>query len=369
MSSSARDNSDPYAQTVVGHQVPHLSGLKHVTGEAVYVDDIPAYANEGHLALVLSTRAHAKLLSVDPSEALEMDGVLSYVDWRDMPSKKANCWGTAAQDEYFFAEDEVTCHGQIIGAVVAKTKLQAQRAARKVKVEYEDLPIILTIEEAVAAKSFFPSYDRRMSRGKPTSTALAESECTLSGTLRMGGQEHFYLETMGTLAIPKLESGEMEIIASTQDPTGTQRWVAQVTGVPRNRIVAKCKRMGGGFGGKESRTAMVRRLARSDTSAPASRRLISASSRPSTTPYSFPQFAPSLPRSCVVPSDACSSATKISRSRASGILSSSSGRSASPSRASSPLSTPTSMPTVATRSTSLEEVRSARTSVRDAKLS
>ncbi|BGP22254.1 xanthine dehydrogenase/oxidase [Rhodotorula toruloides] len=257
ISSSTRDNSDPYAQTVVGHQVPHLSGLKHVTGEAIYVDDIPPYANEGQLALVLSTRAHAKLLSVDPSEALEMDGVLTYVDWHDMPSRKANCWGTAAQDEYFFAEDEVTCHGQIIGAIVAKTKLEAQRAARKVKIEYEDLPIVLTIEEAVRAKSFFQSYDRRMSRGKPTSAALAESECTLSGTLRMGGQEHFYLETMASLAIPKLESGEMEIIASTQDPTGTQRWVAQATGVPRNRIVAKSKRMGGGFGGKESRTAML----------------------------------------------------------------------------------------------------------------
>lgn len=146
-SSSTRDNSDPYAQNVVGKQVAHSSGLKHCTGEAIYSDDMPAWSNEGHLALVLSSRAHAKLPSVDPSDALDAPGVLTYVDWRDLPSEKANVWGPAAQDELFFAKDEVTSHGAIIGAVVAKTKLQAQRAARLVKVEYEDLPMILTIDE------------------------------------------------------------------------------------------------------------------------------------------------------------------------------------------------------------------------------
>lgn len=257
ISSSKRDNSDPYAQTVLGTQVPHVSGLKHATGEAIYLDDMPNFANEGYLSLVLSTKSHAKILSVSADEALEMDGVLTYVDWRDLPSEKANAWGTAAIDEFFFAKDEVTCHGQIIGAIVAKTKLQAQRAARKVKVEYEELPLILTIEEALEANSFHVMYDRRIACGKPTQEALAESENTLSGTLRLGGQEHFYLETMAALAVPKLESGEMECFSSTQDPSGTQRWVAQATGVPRNRIVAKSKRLGGGFGGKESRTAMI----------------------------------------------------------------------------------------------------------------
>lgn len=242
---------------MLGTQVPHVSGLKHATGEAIYLDDMPSFANEGYLSLVLSTKSHAKIRSVDTEEALEMEGVLTYVDWRDLPSEKANAWGTAAIDEFFFAKDEVTCHGQIIGAIVAKTKLQAQRAARKVKVEYEDLPLILTIEEALEADSFHVMYDRRIACGKPTKEALAESENTLSGTLRLGGQEHFYLETMAALAVPKLESGEMECFSSTQDPSGTQRWVAQATGVPRNRIVAKSKRLGGGFGGKESRTAMV----------------------------------------------------------------------------------------------------------------
>ncbi|GAA6006159.1 hypothetical protein JCM10207_000545 [Rhodosporidiobolus poonsookiae] len=257
ISTATRDNNMPYAQQVVGHSIPHVSGLKHTTGEAVYVDDIPTFANEGYLALVLSTVAHGKILSVDAEPALEMDGVLTYVDWRDLPSEKANAWGTAAVDEFFFAKDEVTCHGQILGAVVAKSKIIAQKAARAVKIEYKMLPRILTIEEAVAANSFHPSYERRMSRGDKISEALANSEFILSSSTRMSGQEHFYLETMAALAVPKLESGEMEVFASTQALTDTQRWVAQVTGVPRNRIVAKSKRLGGGFGGKETRTAML----------------------------------------------------------------------------------------------------------------
>ncbi|BGP37400.1 hypothetical protein JCM10450v2_001310 [Rhodotorula kratochvilovae] len=257
LSSATRDNSDPYAQEVVGKQVPHASGLQHTTGEAVYCDDMPPYANEGYLTLVLSTRAHAKLLSVDTSEALDAPGVLTYVDWRDLPSEKANVWGPAAQDELFFAKDEVTSHGAIIGAVVATTKLQAQRAARLVKVQYEDLPKVLTIDEAIAANSYHEMYDRRMSRGTAIATALAEAEHTLSGTTFTPSQEHFYLETQACIAVPKLESGEMEIYSSTQALTKTQAVVAQVTGVARNRVVAKVKREGGAFGGKESRTCML----------------------------------------------------------------------------------------------------------------
>ncbi|GAA5829050.1 hypothetical protein JCM11251_004108 [Rhodosporidiobolus azoricus] len=258
ISSSTRDNSTPsHAKTHVGQAIPHVSGLKHTTGEAVYIDDMPPYANEAYLALVLSTRAHATILSVDTEEALDMPGVLTYVDWRDLPSEKANIWGSAVQDEMFFAKEEVTSHGGIIGAVVAKSKLEAQKAARKVKVEYGDLPVILTIEEALAVGSFHHAYDRRMAKGTEINEAMANSECVLEGSVRMGGQEHFYLETMAAVAVPKLESGEMEVFASTQALTDTQRWVAQATGVPRNRIVARSKRLGGGFGGKETRTAML----------------------------------------------------------------------------------------------------------------
>ncbi|KAG6841815.1 hypothetical protein C0991_006699 [Blastosporella zonata] len=256
--SGRRDNSEPYSQEVVGKPEPHLSGLKHTTGEAVYTDDMPTLQNEGYGALVLSTRAHAKIISVDASKALEMNGVIAFVSHTDMPSPKANVWGAAALDEVFLAVDEVTAYGQPIGMIVAKTKLQAHRAARAVEVGYEDIkPLILTIEEAVEKGSFHQQYDRRMERGDDVDEVLKGVDHVAEGTTRMGGQEHFYLETMACLAVPKLESGEMEVFSSTQALTDCQRWVAQVTGVPRNRIVARGKRMGGGFGGKETRCSQL----------------------------------------------------------------------------------------------------------------
>ncbi|THH12808.1 hypothetical protein EW146_g7346 [Bondarzewia mesenterica] len=255
VSSGSRDNSDPYAQDIVGRQIPHLSGLKHTTGEAVYTDDMPRVGNEGYGALVISDKAHARLVSVDPSAALEMPGVLAWVDHRDVASPAANWWGHA-HDEEFFKSEFVTAHGQPIGLVVADTKINAQAAARLVKVEYEILPALLTIEEAIEAGSFF-DYDRRMKKGKPIETAFAEAEFVFEGTSRMGGQEHFYLETQGCLIVPKLEDGEMEVFSSTQALNATQDFVAQATGVPRNRIVARGKRMGGGFGGKETRSIQL----------------------------------------------------------------------------------------------------------------
>lgn len=217
ISSSSRDNSDPYALETVGRQFPHNSGLKHVTGEAVYIDDMPSVGNEAFAGLVLSTRAHAKILSVDPRAALEQEGVLAFVDHRDLPNERANYWGSAAIDEVFFAVDEVISHGQIIGAVVAKNRIIASKAAKLVKIEYEDLPVVLTIEEvsaesllspptrwitnalpsprqAIEQKSFHPQYNRRIARGIEIETALAESDFVLEGMTRMGGQEHFYLE-------------------------------------------------------------------------------------------------------------------------------------------------------------------------------
>ncbi|KAG5636984.1 hypothetical protein H0H81_006190 [Sphagnurus paluster] len=257
-SSGRRDNSDPYASEVVGKQEPHLSGLKHTTGEAVYTDDMPHQQNEGYGALVLSTRAHAKIIDVDASAALELDDVYTFVSHKDLPNPKANYWGSVALDEVFFAVDEVTAYGQPIGMVVAKTKIIAQKAARAVKVTYEDLESpILTIEDALEKKSFHELYDRRIARGDDIDAALREAEHVAEGTTRMGGQEHFYLETMACLAVPKFESGEMEVFSSTQALADCQRWVAQVTGVPRNRVVARGKRMGGGFGGKETRSSQL----------------------------------------------------------------------------------------------------------------
>jgi xanthine dehydrogenase/oxidase len=236
------DASIAYSEKVMGKGNPHLAALKQCTGEAQYTDDIPHQKNELIGRLVLSTKAHAKLLKVDPAPALDMPGVVAWVDRHDVVSPEANWWGAPVCDEVFFAEDEVFTAGQPIGMVLATSAQQAEAAARKVLVTYEELPAIYTIEEAVEQQSFFEHY-RYIKKGD-VEKAFAECDHVISGTTRMGGQEHFYLETNATVAIPKPEDGEMEIWSSTQNTTETQAYAAQATGVANNKIVAKVKRLG-----------------------------------------------------------------------------------------------------------------------------
>ncbi|RPB28040.1 xanthine dehydrogenase [Terfezia boudieri ATCC MYA-4762] len=250
-----QDATVTYEQRVYGKGVPHVAAMKQTTGEATYTDDIPLQRGELFGCMVLSTKAHAKLLKVDPSAALDLPGVVEYVDHNDLPSAQANWWGAPMCDEVFFAVDEVFTAGQPIGMIVAETATQASAAARAVRVEYEELPALFSMEEAIEAGSFFEHY-RNIRRGKPIEEALAEADHVFTGVSRIGGQEHFYLETNATIAIPK-EDGEMEIISSTQNPTEVQTYIAQVLAVPTNRVVAKVKRLGGGFGGKETRSVQL----------------------------------------------------------------------------------------------------------------
>ncbi|XP_022782226.1 xanthine dehydrogenase/oxidase-like [Stylophora pistillata] len=244
---------DHFEEDMVGRPVPHLAAAKQATGEAIYCDDIPKYAGELYLGIVWSTRAHANIVSVDPGEALSLPGVKGYISAEDVPGD--NVTGYAADDEEIFATEKVSCVGQVIGAIAAETQAQAQRAAKMVKVTYEDLPKILTIEEAIAADSF---YDCQLSFEKgDLETGFAESQHLLEGEMRFGGQEHFYLETQVTIAVPKGEDGEMELFVSTQNPTLTQKLAARALGVPHNRVVVRTKRLGGGFGGKDSRNCFL----------------------------------------------------------------------------------------------------------------
>jgi xanthine dehydrogenase/oxidase len=247
--------AEAYEQKILGTERPHVAAMKQCTGEAQYTDDIPLQRNELYGCLVLSTKAHAKLLNVDPEPALDLPGVAAWVDHRDLASPEANWWGAPSCDELFFAVDEVFTAGQPIGMILADTAKRAEQAARAVKVEYEDLPAIFTIEEAIEKESFFNHY-RYIKKGD-TDQAFAEADHVFSGTARMGGQEHFYLETQACLAVPKPEDGEMEIFSSTQNPAETQAYVSKVVGVAANKIVTRVKRMGGGFGGKETRSIQL----------------------------------------------------------------------------------------------------------------
>lgn len=213
------DCSVAYEKEITGKSNPHLAALKQTTGEAQYTDDIPPLKNELHGCWVLSTKPHAKIKSIDYSVALDMPGVVDYVDKNDMPSAEANKFGAPHFDEVFFADGVVHTAGQPIAMVLATSASRAQEAARAVKVEYEELPAVLTMEEAVEQESFHPFY-REIKRGD-TEAAFKSCDHVFTGTVRMGGQEHFYLETNACLVVPKPEDGEMEIFASTQNANET----------------------------------------------------------------------------------------------------------------------------------------------------
>uniref|UniRef100_A0A3Q2NRA5 Xanthine dehydrogenase n=1 Tax=Fundulus heteroclitus TaxID=8078 RepID=A0A3Q2NRA5_FUNHE len=234
---------------VVGRPIMHLSALKQATGEAMYCDDVPLYENELYLALITSTKAHARILSVDAAAAERSPGVVCCLFASDVPG--SNITGMR-QDETVF----VTCVGHIVGAVVADTQLHAQRAAKAVKIQYEELEPVVTIQEAIVAQSFYKPI--RTIQCGDLEAGFKQADHILDGEIHIGGQEHFYLETNVTLAVPR-EDGEMELFISSQSPSDSQVTgkSPKALGVPANRVLVRVKRMGGGFGGKESRTSVL----------------------------------------------------------------------------------------------------------------
>uniref|UniRef100_A0A2D4HXB2 Xanthine dehydrogenase/oxidase n=4 Tax=Micrurus TaxID=8634 RepID=A0A2D4HXB2_MICLE len=237
---------------MVGRPLMHLSAAKQASGEAVYCDDIPSYTNELYLTLVTSSKAHAKITSIDTTEAQCVPGFVCFVSDQDVPG--SNTTGIC-NDETIFAKDIVTCVGHIIGAVLADTQEHSRRAAKAVKIIYEELTPIITIQEAIEKESFFKT-DRKIEKGN-IQKGFEEADHIVEGEMHIGGQEHFYLETHCTIAVPKGEDGEMELFVSTQNLAKTQDLVANALGVPANRILVRVKRMGGGFGGKEARSIIL----------------------------------------------------------------------------------------------------------------
>ena len=213
------DATKAYEQRVLGKANPHVAALKQCTGEAQYTDDIPVQKNELYGHLVLSKKAKARIKNIDVTPAMELIGVADWVDRHDLPNPKANWWGAPSCDETFFAEDEVFSAGQPIGMVLADSAKNAEAGARAVRVDYEELPAIFTIEDAIVHQSYFDHY-RYINIGD-VDKAFAEADHVFEGTTRMGGQEHFYLETQACVIVPKPEDGEMEVWSSTQNPSET----------------------------------------------------------------------------------------------------------------------------------------------------
>ena len=233
--------------SAAGRSVPHESARAQVSGTAHYVDDLPEVRGTLYAAPILSTVAHGRLKNVDAAAALAMPGVQGIVLSADIPGDKV--LAAFAHDEPIFASDAVQHVGQVIGLVVADTVMQARAAARAVKLDIEALPALLDVREAYAAQSYVlpPVFVRRGDAG----AALAAAPHTLSGQLEVGGQEHFYLEGQVAYVLPQ-EQGQWQVHSSTQHPGEVQHWVAHALGLANHAVKVECRRMGGGFGGKET---------------------------------------------------------------------------------------------------------------------
>ena len=230
-----------------GQSLAHESARHQVQGLAPYIDDLPELRGTLHAAPILSPVAHGKLLGVDVAAVLAMPGVVDVVLAADIPGDPL--LATFVHDEPIFARDTVQHVGQVIGLVLAETVMQARRAARAVKLDIEALPAVLTARQAHAAQSYvLPPVT--VKRGEPEQ-ALKQAKHTLSGSFEVGGQEHFYLEGQIAYALPQ-EQQQWLIYSSTQHPGEIQHWVAHALGLDNHRVRVECRRMGGGFGGKET---------------------------------------------------------------------------------------------------------------------
>ena len=231
----------------VGTPIPHDSAQLHVTGRARYVDDQPVPAGTLHLAFGLSTVAHGEITAIDLSAVRAAPGVVMVMQAADLPF--ANDVSPSAHDEPMLATGTVHYVGQPIFMVVAESHLAARKAAKLGKISYKERPALLTVDQALAANSRFEAGPVVWTKGD-AAAAIAASPRVIEGTFDMGGQEHFYLESQAALALP--QEGGMIIQSSTQHPTEIQHKVAEAIGLPMSAVRVEMRRMGGGFGGKES---------------------------------------------------------------------------------------------------------------------
>ena len=231
--------------------LPHDSALRHVSGTAIYVDDIPEPVGLLYVHLGMSQRAHARLVSMDLDAVRASPGVVAVLTAADIPGE--NDVSPVIHDDKLFADGEVVCVGQSLFAVAATSIAAARAAAARAVVVYEDLPAAITIAQARAADLKIEA-SQRMARGD-AADALAASPRRLQGTMAIGGQDHFYLEGQVALATPG-EGGDVHVWSSTQHPSEVQHLIARVLDVPHTSVTVEVRRMGGGFGGKETQASL-----------------------------------------------------------------------------------------------------------------
>ena len=246
----ARKRLDAQIETgPLGTARTHDSAAKHVAGEALYIDDVAEPAGLVHAYLGLAEIAHGRLVSLELDPVRSAPGVLDVLTATDIPGAN-DISSTHRHDEPVFATDRILYHGQPLFAVIAETREAARHAAALAKAAYEEAKPVLDVAAARAAGGAFVTDPLKLERGD-VAAALAASPRRLKGSLEIGGQDHFYLEGQIALAIPG-EDRDMLVLSSTQHPSEVQHMVANVLGVASHAVTVEVRRMGGGFGGKET---------------------------------------------------------------------------------------------------------------------
>jgi len=255
---AASDFSSTKITGGVATDLRHDSAHKHVTGEAVYIDDMPEPAGTLHAYLGLSAIAHGAIRAIDLSQVEAAPGVVAVLAARDIPGEN-DISSTGHHDEPIFAETEVQFFGQPIFAVVAETREAARRACRLAKIEYEERPAIVDIAGADPQNPRLVTKPLKLERGD-VEKALGAAPRRINGQMRVGGQDHFYLEGQIALAVPG-EDLDVTVHSSTQHPSEVQHMVAHALGVPSHAVTVEVRRMGGGFGGKETQANLFAAVA------------------------------------------------------------------------------------------------------------
>jgi xanthine dehydrogenase large subunit len=228
---------------------PHDAAFDHVTGRSIFVDDRPETTGEAHVGVIFSPHALARIKNISFEKCKAIEGFLTSVTAKDL---KNNLWGSIFHDQPYLAFDTVQFAGEPVAVVAASSRESLEASRRAVQVEYEVLTPLLEIDEAIASKQFI-GPQRTIETGDP-SKAFDLAPFKLEGTVRIAGQDHFYLESQCSIAYPK-EGNQIEIHSSSQHPTEIQHCVAEALGLRFHEVVCTVTRMGGAFGGKESQAA------------------------------------------------------------------------------------------------------------------
>lgn len=240
----------------VNEAVAHDSAEKHVSGGACYIDDLPEYPNQLHIYIAMSKVARGKLTQFELDRVRSAPGVAAVLTADDIPG--VNDYSPIAGDDPVFAEGEVFYAGQPLFAVAAESLAQARAAAMLADVDYEEASPLVTIADARKAEAHIDNAEP-MRLGDPNA-ALNAAALRIKGARSIGGQDHFYLEGQAAFAVPK-EDGDVHVFSSTQNPTEGQHVIARVLGVPQNAVTVELRRMGGGFGGKETQPSLFAAVA------------------------------------------------------------------------------------------------------------